>query len=209
MVLGLLLWPPRRRPRCRRGLDQVRRPLRGDSTALKATGSLTDEGFSGAFNSKDFQATIHYDSYDEVAQANIKANVSAMVQIGSVGGALFAFIIADRIGRIWATRVLCLFWVTGIAMFMGAQGSLPLIYAGRFIAGLGVGQTPVVGPVYIAEIAVSYYSSPATVSRSLCFGAGANEIVFRVCVLSKRADQVYGGVPLTLSATATFWTHSR
>lgn len=111
-----------------------------------------DEGLiSGAFNSKDFQATIHYDSYDEVAQANIKANVSAMVQIGSVGGALFAFVIADRIGRIWATRVLCTLWVLGIALFMGANGSLGMIYAGRFIAGLGVGQTPVVGPVYVSN----------------------------------------------------------
>lgn len=48
-----------------------------------------DEGLiSGAFNSKDFQASIRYKSYTIVQQANIKANVSAMVQIGSVGGAL-------------------------------------------------------------------------------------------------------------------------
>lgn len=107
-----------------------------------------DEGLiSGSFNSKDFQKSIHYDQYDDVAQANIKANVSAMVQLGSVAGALFAFVIADRIGRLWAVRVLCAFWVTGISMFLGANGNLPLIYAGRFIAGLGVGQTPVIGPV--------------------------------------------------------------
>ncbi|KAJ9165821.1 Quinate permease [Coniochaeta hoffmannii] len=121
-----------------------------------------DEGLiSGAFNSKDFQRTIHYSSYSKVEQANIKANVSAMVQIGSVGGALFAFLICDRIGRIWATRQLCLVWIVGIAIFMGANGNLGAVYAGRFIAGLGVGQTPVVGPVYIAEIA------PASV-RGLC-----------------------------------------
>ena len=48
-----------------------------------------DEGLiSGAFNSTDFQETIKYDSYSSVDQANIKANVSAMVQIGSVAGAL-------------------------------------------------------------------------------------------------------------------------
>lgn len=48
-----------------------------------------DEGLiSGAFNSKDFQSTIHYSQYDDVTKANIKANVSAMVQIGSVAGAL-------------------------------------------------------------------------------------------------------------------------
>lgn len=48
-----------------------------------------DEGLiSGAFDSKDFQRYIHYDSYSTIEQTNIKGNVSAMVQIGSVGGAL-------------------------------------------------------------------------------------------------------------------------
>ncbi|KAH6986304.1 general substrate transporter [Ilyonectria sp. MPI-CAGE-AT-0026] len=123
-----------------------------------------DEGLiSGAFNSVDFKRTINYDSYTTVEQANIKANVSAMVQIGSVGGALIAFVICDKIGRIWATRFLCVLWAAGIAIFMagGVNGSLAAIYAGRFIAGLGVGQTPVVGPIYIAEVA------PASI-RGLC-----------------------------------------
>src|SRR5687768_8479072 len=44
---------------------------------------------------------------------------------------------------------------------MANSGSLGAIYAGRFIAGLGIGQTAVVGPVYLAEIA------PAAV-RGLC-----------------------------------------
>ncbi|KAI1200723.1 general substrate transporter [Nemania serpens] len=121
-----------------------------------------DEGLiNGAFNSKVFQASIDYDSYNETDQANIKANVSAMVQVGSVAGALIAFLVCDRIGRIWATRQLCLVWILGIAIFMGHGNSLGAVYAGRFVAGLGVGQTPVVGPVYIAEIA------PASI-RGLC-----------------------------------------
>jgi hypothetical protein len=58
-----------------------------------------------------------------------------------------AFLICDRIGRLNATRVLCIIWAVGIAIFMagGVKGNLGAIYAGRFIAGLGVGQTPVVG----------------------------------------------------------------
>ncbi|KAM7201573.1 quinate permease [Naviculisporaceae sp. PSN 640] len=121
-----------------------------------------DEGLiSGAFNAKDFQRSINYDSYSVYERANIKANVSSMVQLGSVAGALIAFVICDKIGRIWATRQLCLLWIFGIAIFMGSNGNLGAIYAGRFIAGLGVGQTPVVGPVYIAEIA------PASI-RGLC-----------------------------------------
>ncbi|ORY59654.1 putative MFS quinate transporter [Pseudomassariella vexata] len=132
------------------------------SFALLGAARGVDEGLiSGAFNSADFKNTISYDSYSKVEQTNIKANVSAMVQIGSVAGALFAFLICDRIGRIWATRQLCLLWILGIAIFMGNNGSLGAVYAGRFIAGMGVGQTPVVGPIYIAEIA------PASI-RGLC-----------------------------------------
>ena len=48
-----------------------------------------DEGLiSGAFKSADFQNAINYKDYSQAEQANIKANVSAMVQLGSVGGAL-------------------------------------------------------------------------------------------------------------------------
>jgi MFS family permease len=44
---------------------------------------------------------------------------------------------------------------------MGNGGSLGAVYAGRLIAGLGVGHTVVVAPVYLAEIA------PASI-RGLC-----------------------------------------
>lgn len=44
---------------------------------------------------------------------------------------------------------------------MGNNGSLGAVYAGRFVAGLGIGQTVVVAPVYLAEIA------PASI-RGLC-----------------------------------------
>jgi len=132
------------------------------SFGLMGAARGVDEGLiSGAFGSKNFQNTIHYSSYSTVEKTNIKGNVSAMVQIGSVGGALIAFLVCDRIGRLWATRQLCLVWMVGIAIFMGANGNLGAIYAGRFIAGLGVGQTTVVGPVYLAEIA------PASI-RGLC-----------------------------------------
>ncbi|KAL4815038.1 general substrate transporter [Aspergillus spinulosporus] len=132
------------------------------SFGLMGAARGVDEGLiTGAFDSVDFQRTINYESYSAVEQANIKANVTAMVQLGSVGGALFAFLVCDRIGRIWAARVLCMLWVLGIAIFMGHGHSLGAVYAGRLIAGFGVGQTVVVGPVYLSEIA------PAQV-RGLC-----------------------------------------
>lgn len=48
-----------------------------------------DEGLiNGAMKSKDLLGLLHWDSYNDIAQANIKGNISAMVQIGSLGGAL-------------------------------------------------------------------------------------------------------------------------
>lgn len=49
-----------------------------------------------------------------------------MVQLGSIGGALIAFYITDKIGRLWATRQLCVLWVLGLAIFLGsaANGSI-------------------------------------------------------------------------------------
>lgn len=116
-----------------------------------------DEGLiSGTFATKHFQNAMGLKKLDEYEYAQVKANVSAMVQIGSVGGALLAFILADRIGRLWATRQLCLVWILGIVIFMTSTvggGRLGQAYAGRFIAGLGIGQTTVIAPVYISEIA--------------------------------------------------------
>ncbi|KAH0407516.1 MFS quinate transporter, partial [Aureobasidium melanogenum] len=98
-------------------------------------------------------------------QANLLSNITSMVQLGSIFGALFAFPITDRIGRLWAVRELCLVWVAGISIFLGAaaHGSLGMVYAGRFIAGLGIGQTTVVAPTYLAEVA------PKSI-RGLCVG---------------------------------------
>lgn len=104
-----------------------------------------DEGLiSGTFNQSNFQILLGIDTLDEVALANIKGNVSSMVQIGSVAGAGLAFLLADRIGRLWATRQLCLVWILGIVIFLTNGGRLGQVYAGRFIAGMGIGQTVVI-----------------------------------------------------------------
>lgn len=59
------------------------------SIGLMGTARGIDEGLiTGTFNSADFQRTINFSSYSSVEQANIRGNVAAMVQIGSVGGAL-------------------------------------------------------------------------------------------------------------------------
>lgn len=101
----------------------------------------------------NFRHLLGLDKLDEQEFANVEGNISAMVQIGSVAGAGLAFVLCDRIGRLWATRQLCCLWILGIVIFLTNGGRLGQVYAGRFIAGLGIGQTTVVAPVYLSEIA--------------------------------------------------------
>ncbi|KAJ5035483.1 uncharacterized protein L3040_007950 [Drepanopeziza brunnea f. sp. 'multigermtubi'] len=102
-------------------------------------------------------------------------NITSMVQIGSVGGALIAFIACDKLGRIWATRQLCAIWIVGVIIFVTANGSYGQVLTGRFIMGLGIGQTTVVAPAYLAE------SAPRSI-RGLC-----------ICIFS---GSVYLGIML-------------
>jgi MFS family permease len=105
---------------------------------------LTKHFHAGTFNQTNFQKLLGIDKLDDEAFADVKGNVSAMVQIGSVAGAGLAFLLADRIGRLWATRQLCALWILGIVIFLTNGGRLGQVYAGRFIAGMGIGQTTVV-----------------------------------------------------------------
>ncbi|KAJ4288445.1 hypothetical protein N0V90_011680 [Kalmusia sp. IMI 367209] len=104
-------------------------------------------------------------------KAELLSNITSMVQMGSILGSLIAFYLTDKIGRLWAVRLLCVLWVTGISIFLAsaATGSIGMVYAGRFIAGVGIGQTTVVAPTYLAETA------PRAI-RGLCVCAFAGAV---------------------------------
>ena len=111
-----------------------------------------DEGLiGGTLASSNFRKQLNLDNKSP-DYANVKANIASMVQLGSVLGASLAFVLSDRIGRLWATRQLCVVWMVGIIIFMFNGGRMSQVYAGRFIAGLGIGQTTVIAPVYLSEI---------------------------------------------------------
>lgn len=111
------------------------------------------------------------ETLDKTQLADKIGNITAMVQIGSVGGALVAFIACDKLGtytspgvpnntrltflkgRLWATRQLCTIWIVGVVIFITSNGRYGQVLAGRFIMGLGIGQTTVVAPTYLAEAA--------------------------------------------------------
>lgn len=89
-------------------------------------------------------------------RANRLSNITSMVHIGSIPGALFAFVLCEKIGLLWSMRQLCLLWLAGVIIVITSTGTLGQLYAGRFVMGLGIGQAGVVAPTYLAEIAPAH-----------------------------------------------------
>ncbi|KAF4628293.1 hypothetical protein G7Y89_g9861 [Cudoniella acicularis] len=115
-----------------------------------------DEGLIGTTVSQNSFVSEYGLTTKHLSKAELASrigNITAMVQIGSVGGALIAFISCDKIGRLWATRQLCVVWIIGVIIYITSAGNYGQVLAGRFVMGLGIGQTTVVAPTYLAEVA--------------------------------------------------------
>lgn len=108
-------------------------------------GSVAQVSFKDEFGLSD---TTKSDTY----LANLKSNITSMVQIGSVAGAILAMFTVDRLGRINALREVCVIWLVG-AIIQITSKSVGQLYAGRFIEGLAIGQTTTIGPTYLSEVA--------------------------------------------------------
>ncbi|KAI6817439.1 putative quinate [Hortaea werneckii] len=116
-------------------------------------------GYDSAF----FGTTIALESFEEEFRFNemseshlnfIKANIVSIYQAGAFFGALFAYASAYWLGRKFSLILWSLVFLLGAGIMLGANGDrgLDLIYAGRVIAGIGVGATSNVVPIYISEL---------------------------------------------------------
>jgi MFS family permease len=83
----------------------------------------------------------------------IQGNIVSTFQAGCFFGALCTFPIAEKFGRKKAIMAAASIFCLGGTLMTAARGSLNFIYAGRAIAGLGIGASSLVVPVYISETA--------------------------------------------------------
>ncbi len=72
--------------------------------------------------------------------------------LGTIIGALFSGILGDRLGGRESLRILAAFYIIS-ALGCAFSWDWPSLLVFRFIGGLGIGGSSVLGPVYIAEIA--------------------------------------------------------
>lgn len=114
-----------------------------------------DEGnVAGSVAQKSFIefAGLDDESKSESYLANLKSNIKSMVLLGSIGGSLIAIYFVDKFGRLRTLQGLCILWAIGSAIQVSSY-SLGQLYAGRLIEGFAIGQTVVVGPCYLSEVA--------------------------------------------------------
>ncbi|KAG9570021.1 quinate permease, partial [Aureobasidium melanogenum] len=85
--------------------------------------------------------------------ALIKANIVTVYQAGAFFGSLLAYASAYYLGRRKSLWVFVTVFMVGAGIMLAAKdGDLAPIYAGRVLAGLGVGGASMIVPIYISEI---------------------------------------------------------
>lgn len=86
---------------------------------------------------------------------SLNSLVNAGMPLGAVGGALILSPANEYLGRRMAIIVSCILYTIGAALEAGAI-NFGMIFAGRFILGMGVGLEGGTVPVYVAECGKSY-----------------------------------------------------
>ena len=87
--------------------------------------------------------------------ALVKSNIVSVYQAGAFWGAFSAYLAGHYLGRKKSLTLYSVIFILGAGLMLGANGhrGLGLIYAGRVLAGFGVGGASMVVPIYISELA--------------------------------------------------------
>ncbi|KXH62871.1 quinate permease [Colletotrichum salicis] len=87
-----------------------------------------------------------------VVRDTLQGNIVSTFQAGCFFGALLMFPMAEWLGRKKAIMISALVFLVGGTLMTASRGEIGLLIAGRAIAGLGIGATSLIVPVYISEI---------------------------------------------------------
>ncbi|KAK6822840.1 hypothetical protein PG987_014385 [Apiospora arundinis] len=154
-----------------------------------------------------------------VASSTATGWLTSILQLGGIVGSLSAGFVGEMFSRKYAMFSGCCWTLLGSYLYIGAtQGNPALLYAGRFLTGLGVGTFSSVGPLYNAEIAspetrgfiVSFYQFATILGIMLSFwiGYGCNFIHGADGVqsdLAWRLPSIIQGIPAALLAVGVWW----
>ncbi|KAJ5800254.1 uncharacterized protein N7518_002322 [Penicillium psychrosexuale] len=128
------------------------------------------------------------------ANAKVSSNVVSLLTAGCFFGAIFGAIANERFGRRYSIMGFLTFFLVGAAVQTAATGTLAYMYAGRVIAGFGVGGMSAITPIFVSE------NSPPAI-RGRIAGLFQEFLVIGITV----AYWLCYGVAETLPATTRQW----
>src|ERR1700681_4788320 len=123
-----------------------------NSTLLKATAVGALGGLLFGFDTAVIAGTTHSLTLKFGLTPRQLGLTVAMALLGTIIGAMSAGIPGQRWGARETLRVLAIFYVLS-ALGCALAVNWPMLLIARFIGGLGIGGSSVLGPVYIAELA--------------------------------------------------------
>ena len=123
-----------------------------NSTLLKATAVGALGGLLFGFDTAVIAGTTHSLTLRFGLTPRQLGLTVAMALVGTIIGAMSAGIPGQRWGARETLRVLAIFYVLS-ALGCAFAVNWPMLLIARFIGGLGIGGSSVLGPVYIAELA--------------------------------------------------------
>ncbi|KAH8780705.1 general substrate transporter [Hyaloscypha finlandica] len=109
----------------------------------------------GSIALASFKTEFNWAQYSKAESDLISENIVSCYQAGAFFGAFFAYAAGHYLGRKKGLQVFSAIFILGAGLMLGAnrQRGLGLLYAGRTLAGIGVGGASNLTPIYISELA--------------------------------------------------------
>jgi MFS family permease len=81
------------------------------------------------------------------------SNITSSYLAAGFFGSIFSWPLGEMLGRVRSIQVTSVIFVVGVVLMTATTSSLPMMYGGRVLTGLGVGALTGIIPSYIAEVA--------------------------------------------------------
>jgi len=108
----------------------------------------------GTISLPSFQDEFNWAQHSQSQKDTLSANIVSCYQAGAIFGAFAAYVAGHYLGRKKGLQVVAGIFILGAGLMLGANRDrgLALIYAGRVLAGVGVGGASNLTPIYISEL---------------------------------------------------------
>ncbi|KAJ5089890.1 MFS sugar transporter [Penicillium argentinense] len=145
---------------------------------------------SGVLALNSFQEDFKYTHYTKAQKTTVNSNAVSILQGGAFFGCFLISPVASYLGRRTGLIVSSLIFTVGTILQVINSGTLGTFYAGRVVAGFGIGSATVLIPMYSAEMSPKEFRGRLGACFQLFFALGVMIAYWTTYAVSK--DQPEG-----------------